>query len=144
MRNIYLSNERYKAALNHIKSQIEGGSELIAIDSTDIGDKYTHCSWGLCSCSIKQWPDKQDWMFDRTHELHYYSSKEKTPIEDTFVDAKYQEVGQHCPMDKDQSKETNPSGCFYRCKIFQDKLGNKIKDREEVVKLYEITIKKLN
>jgi hypothetical protein len=122
MRDIVLSNDRYIAALERIKKQIENGSDLISEDSNDIGNKYTSCTWGLCSRYREQWPDEEDWLSE---------------YNDKIVNSRYQDNGQHCPMDKDQDENSMAFGCFYRCRVFQDGL----RDREEAIKLYEITIK---
>jgi hypothetical protein len=122
-----LSKERYIAALKRIRNQILGGSKLEYEDSEVVGDKYITCSWGLCSNSQKQYPDKQDWFRPK-------------PLFDGRISALDNPEFSHCPMDSEQeSKETY--GCFYRCRIF----GAKKKDlpsREEAVRLYDITIAK--
>lgn len=118
-RDIYMANKRYKAALVRIRTQIENGSELVAKESAEMGDKYTHCSWGLCSGSPEQWPDKEDRLFD--HPL--------TTL--------YQKKGQNCPFDEKPDREFGPSGCFHSCRIFQN-LGNP-PTREEAIKRYLIT-----
>lgn len=120
-KNTYMSNERYKAALVRIRTQIENGSELIAVDSTTIGDKFTHCSWGLCSCSPEQWPDKEDRLFDRDYPLAIL----------------YRQKGQNCPFDEQPDREFGPDGCFRTCRIFQNR-GNP-PTREEAIKRYLIT-----
>jgi len=50
----------------------------------------------------------------------------------------YRTAGQHCPMDEDQYFETSPSGCFYRCKVFQR--GLRERDRNEAIARYKTTL----
>jgi hypothetical protein len=121
-RELRLPYDRYIAALKRILSQIKEGSKLEAEDSETVGDKYTTCSWGLCSHHKEQWPDKQDYLFP--------------PRGDGTVAVKYKGIGQNCPFDK--NKEAHPDGCFHRCRIFQD-LKNP-PTREEAIFLYEITL----
>jgi hypothetical protein len=119
-----LPQNRYLAALHRILAQIKNGSKLNAVDSTQIGNKYTHCSWGLCSTSKEQWPDKEDRLFPQDQPLAILS----------------QDKGQFCPFDQHQTRQSGPDGCFYHCRIFQNP-NNRI-SREEAIRLYEIQIEK--
>lgn len=118
----YLSHDRYIIALKRIREQIKNRSKLQYEDSDSIGDKYTTCSWGMCSMYKEQWPDKED-------RIRTFNSG--------LIDAKQQDTNQNCPMDSKQ--EGAIWGCFYRCRIFQN-LG-KLPSREEAIRLYDITIK---
>lgn len=131
--DIYLSDERYLAALKRIRRQIAGGLGIEAEDSTTPGDKYTTCTWGLCSKMPQQWPDEEDWLLDK-------------PIRG-MISAKYQREGQLCPMDRNLEPEARsefdgdyPSGCFYRCRIFKRKRGQRLPTRAEALKLYDRAI----
>jgi hypothetical protein len=117
----YLSHDRYIAALKRIKDQIINGSKLKYEDSNVTGDKYTTCSWGLCSMYREQW-EKED-------IIRKFNSG--------LVQTKQQDDNQPCPMDSKQEGEV--WGCFYRCRIFQN-LKN-LPSQEETVRLYNITIK---
>jgi len=118
----YLSHDRYIIALKRIREQIVNKSKLKYEDSDSIGDKYTTCSWGMCSMYKEQWPDKED-------RIRTFNSG--------LVDTKQQDTNQNCPMDSKQEGEV--WGCFYRCRVFQN-LG-KLPSREEAIRLYDITIK---
>ena len=120
-----LPQVRYIAALVRIKEQIKNGSELEAEDSDTIGDKYTHCNWGLCSGSVTQWPDKEDRLFPRDYPLAIL----------------HRTKGQDCPMDEKKGRKYGPDGCFYSCRVFQH--PNNPPTREEAIELYDIQIKKV-
>jgi hypothetical protein len=45
-------DERYLRMLREKRDQIAAGLELVAVDSETIGNKYTNCTWGLCSKEI--------------------------------------------------------------------------------------------
>lgn len=47
-----ITDERYLRMLEEKREQIANGIELVAVDSETIGDKYTNCTWGLCSKEI--------------------------------------------------------------------------------------------
>jgi hypothetical protein len=99
------------------------GLELRAVDSDTIGDKYTHCSWGMCSEDLEQWPDVEDHLFP-----------EEFPER---ISPKYLGPGQKCPMDRRTGGEG--WGCFYSCRVFQDGL----KDRAVALKLYDEELEKV-
>lgn len=120
-----LTFDRYIVALKRIREQINNGNKFEAEDSTTIGNKYTHCSWGLCSCNHEQWPDKEDHMFKRTI---------KQPLA-----VKYLSKRQICPFDKTNKQE--PEGCFHRCMIFQDRIDKLPNFKEKALELYDIKIK---
>jgi hypothetical protein len=139
-----LPHERYIAALERIKGQIESGLKLALDDSDEIGSKHTHASWGLCSGSAEQWPDAED---------HLWPDQFK---DEGRVAPLYRENYQFCPMDtrpfhtKPPSEMDLAQGCFYTCRLFNP--GNRpagkgqprdvfpSPTREEAVKLYQITI----
>jgi hypothetical protein len=108
--DIYLSDDRYLAALGRQRTRIEAGLPFFAIDDTTPGDKSTEASWGLCT---SDWPTK-----DRTR-----------------AGIKYRAKRHKCPFDADP--EPNPSGCFWRCRIFQ---GAVSPTQEQALDLYDITI----
>ena len=120
-----LPQNRYLAALIRIKDQIINGSRLKYDDSDAIGDKHTEASWGLCSGSKHQWPDKEDRLFPRDYPLAIL----------------HRTSGQSCPMDMQPDRKYGPDGCFYFCRIFQQL--NNLPTREEAIQLYEIQIEKI-
>jgi len=144
-RSLNLPHERYVAALERIKAQIEAGLKL-ELDNSDVtGDKHTEATWGLCSGSAEQWPDAEDhlWPDQFTNEGRV------APL--------YREDHQFCPMDTRPFHTKPPSeldlmqGCFYTCRLFNPNKGYKKQkgvttdvfdkpNREEAVKLYQITI----
>lgn len=127
--SIYLTLpwKRYLAVLKRIRNQIKNGSKLELESSTYLGNKYIHSSWGLCSGSTEQWPDKEDRLFPRSSPLAIL----------------HQEKGQVCPFDKRLDNHPYaPDGCFNHCRIFQH-LDN-LPTREEALELYESRIQKVN
>jgi hypothetical protein len=84
-------DEQYLWGLLRIRDIILGGCPLQKVDSTQIGNKYTHVSWGL--------------------EEDYGSRPKVWPI-----GIPRRMVHQYCPLDIGQEKHL---GCFYRCMAFQ-------------------------
>lgn len=122
-----MSDERHLAALERILEQIKGGLKLFFYDDTTIGDKSTHCSWGLCSENKEQWPDVED------HLWPYQFEKEGR------VAPLYRENHQHCPFDAIQNDDFR-SGCFYSCMIFQHNLrerGQAIIRYQQIINLFK-------
>ncbi len=123
MKNINLSDDRYLAFLKRMRDLIASGAELKYEDSEEIGNKYTHCSWGMCCGDKSGWPDPQDYLW---------------PDQPDRVDIKYSTKRQCCPLSRNQ---TESSGCFYSCMIFKPN-GEK-PTREQAIKLYDDKIKEV-
>jgi len=117
-----MSKERYVEAMRRIRSQIANGLALEKIDSNTPGERYMHCSWGLCSMNSEQWPDPED---------HKWPDQF---IEHGRVSPKHFEMDHECPFAGPQVVQPpNWQGCFYRCAVFQCGLT----DRAEAVELYD-------
>ena len=119
--NIYLSDEAYLRALERIKKSIENDTILETDDSDIIGDKHTHCTWGLCSNLKEHWPDPNDYLW---------------PDQPNRIAPKYRNKKQYCPLDAEKGKGKQ-GGCFWTCQIF--KFKNKLR-KETVLKYYEEAI----
>ncbi len=137
-KNLKLSHKSYVAVLERQLERIQADVPLQMEDSTEIGNKYTECSWGLCSDSKEVWPDPQDHIWPDEFIKHGRSA----PL--------YRDKGQLCPFDnqdkiRDATPKGEPSGCFYRCMIFKPgKLNGKrqtVPSRERAEELYQIRIK---
>lgn len=130
-RDINMPDDRHLIALKRIRQQIADGLELNSVDSNDIGNKYTHCSWGLCSGNKEQWPDAED---------HLWPHEFKTAGR---VAPKYQKNHQHCPFDSNQSDEFR-SGCFWTCMIFQGGLRDRntaLMRYDQIINAFELKVK---
>lgn len=125
MCNIVLPQERYIAALHRLRNLIKEGKELVAADSTTIGDKYTSCSWGLCSGEKEAWPDAKDHLWPDQF------------LERGWVAPLYRQKGQKCPFDS-RKDDGDGTGCFFSCRVFQRKL--KTPTREQALALYDEVI----
>ncbi len=123
-KNLYLPQDRYVAALYRQRDRIIAGLPFEMDDSDDIGNKYTHASWGLCSNDAEAWPDRDD---------HLWPDQ----FDQGRVAPKYRGERQPCPM---QTKGGG-TGCFYSCRIF--KHGTvKAGDCQKAIELYEEAIGK--
>ena len=123
--DLYLSDKQYLTMLEKLQTLIREGLKLELDGSDDIGNKHTHASWG--QCTEKNW-DK-DALF-----------REDKP----FLGSKQHAKGQFCPFDTKVPTEgnklrNNPSGCFYRCRLFQAKKGE-MPNREKALELYHVRI----
>lgn len=128
---IFMPQARYIAALERQRARIAGGLELVSFDDETLGQKATHCSWGLCSQDKGAWPDPLDHLWpDRF-------------LEDGRVAPKYMVEGQLCPFDTDQDthghvrERGEPRGCFYRCRFFQARTLGPAPDRRRALQLYD-------
>lgn len=128
---IFMPRERYVAALERQRARIEGGLELEYFDDTTIGQKETHCTWGLCSRDKEAWPDPIDHLWPEQY------------VEEGRVAPKYMVKGQLCPFDTDKNPPGHvrdpgdPTGCFYRCMFFQARKLGPAPDRRRALELYD-------
>lgn len=117
-----LTDEQYLGVLKRIRKAIAAGEALVAEDCTDIGNKYTVCTWGLCSDKLEYYP---------TPDLHTHPDM----LPSTYS-KKWVPPDRKCPMRK---KGIGPWGCFYDCRVFRGKKPN----REEAIKLYDDAIEEV-
>lgn len=116
-----LPHDRFVAALRRIRQQIADGLELEHEDSEQFGNKFTHCSWGLCSRNKKQWPDAEDHLWPGEF------------VQGGRVAPRYRTDTDECPFAGPQESKTSWVGCFCRCQIFQRKLPS----QEYALRLYD-------
>jgi hypothetical protein len=128
-RDLYLSAARYRAALERIRGLIAAGGPLVAEDSTTVGDKYTRCSWGLCSHERAAWPDADDHLWPDLF------------LEHGRIAPRYRQPGQRCPMDRREAPD-GFQGCFYTCRIFLPQKGEAPMSQEEALRLYDEQIRR--
>lgn len=124
---LHLSDARFLAALRRIRSLIESGVSQEAVDSTAPGNKYTHCTWGLCSKKRDAWPDAEDHLWP---DLFFKEGR--------FA-PKYTSRRQSCPL----REKAGSRGCFYDCAVFQAKNGQRPPTREQALALYDAAIAKM-
>jgi hypothetical protein len=124
MSNLYMPNDRYIAALYRQRDRIFSGIDFVADDSDEIGNKYTHASWGLCSNDKEAWPDAQDHIWPDQFEQR------------GRVAPKYRKQHQQCPI---KASGGNGSGCFYKCQIFKSRAVTR-NTRQKAIDLYDAQI----
>lgn len=124
-RDIYLSDDRYIAALKRQRDRIAAGLEFWKFDSDEPGAKDTQASWGLCASDAETWPEDADRLF---------------PTMPGRYEAKYRNPPHKCPMDGRDGVQGG-SGCFSRCAIFKRKV--RAEDREAAVARYDALIAKV-
>lgn len=99
-----MTDAEYLRAMANLKAFVEGGAALSGFDDDTVGDKDTQCTWGLCGDNRKVYPEPTMHLwpnqFPRRIAPKYLETRHRCPFED--------------PNGKDQS-----SGCFYRCRFFQ-------------------------
>lgn len=121
----YLPQNRYILFLERMLKRITEGLKLKYFDDDTIGNKSTHCSWGLCSEDREAWPDAQDHLwpdqFPRRIAPLYPRDKQKCPF--------------------DYREKHDGQGCFYTCRFFNPK-GRKKPGKAEAMELYQVTIRK--
>lgn len=122
--NPNMGEGRYQDALRRFRDKIEKGAPFDAEDSCAVGDKYTSCSWGLCSCrNAADWPDANDHLFPEDF------------VQRGRISPRYRDRDRACPL----GAATESQGCFYQCRVFQHRQPP---SREEVLKLYDELIQK--
>jgi hypothetical protein len=110
-RSIYLSDERYLAALERIRALIASGTvPFSAYDDTTPGNKSTACSWGLCSDDKEAWPDADDHLWPDQFTKH----DRVAPL--------YRRPHHRCPFDTRQNIGPSGNGCFYTCIHFHNRV----------------------
>ena len=117
--------------LVRLKTAVEN-EPLRAIDSNTIGDKYTHCNWGMCTDSKEVYHENRMHIFPASFD------------DDGRISALSPVEGTDCPMRKrnpDDSESVSISGCFYQCRIFNRKLKTPTKD--ETIALIDEKIREL-
>lgn len=123
--SINLSAIRFVAALKRQRERIASGLKLSKEDSDEPGNKFTTCTWGLCSDEKEAWPDAEDHLWPDQFE----SAGRVAP--------KYRGKGHACPM----SRGNRSDGCFYDCRIFQKRDGERV-TKEVALALYDAAIAK--
>lgn len=126
-----MSDELFLDALKRMKERIESGLSLVFWDDTTIGAKETHCSWGLCSIDKEQWPDPLYHIWP----LQYLKEGRIAVVD--------RQPTQFCVFDDDtkcNEFQDASSGCFWRCRIFQERFRP---TQIQAVELYDIRIKEL-
>lgn len=124
--SLKLSDASYKLVLVRLRDQIANGLPLKAEDSTEPGNKYTECNWGLCSEEKEAWPDAADHLWPDQF------------LKNGRVAPKYRKDTHLCPMDTREPsdrKEKLMIGCFYTCKVFRH--GNPRPTREQAIEWYD-------
>ncbi|WP_334033926.1 hypothetical protein [Burkholderia cepacia] len=119
---LYLSDERYIAALMRFRQRIVDGREYAAHDDDEPGAKSSGCTWGLCSEEPGDWEKPIDMLFPEMKHRH---------------SPKYREDRHLCPLDMRTPSQELMNGCFYTCRAFQRKSWRKPLEREAVIKLYD-------
>lgn len=127
-----LSKKLALEAFTNMRNLIQQGEPLKKDDCTDTGNKYTTCTWGMCTDSSKVYPKP---------EMHSFP---QDFVDDAYVSALEFPKGQHCPMrvvDPEAADETPLFGCYYECRIFGSHRRNPT--RAEAVDMYNAAITKL-
>jgi len=140
--NPNMGEGRFQDALRRFRASIAAGAEMDADDCTMTGSKYTHSSWGLCSCkNVKDYPEVNDHTFP---QRIVDDMENKYPV---LLSPRDPPKGAMCPMER-PPKPNDLNGCFYRCRIFNPKKGTlppgervaRPPTREEALALYDAMI----
>lgn len=122
----YLPPNRYLIALVRLREQIKN-KPLIFDDCELTGNKNTYCSWGLCCEDIAVYPERKDWIWPNKQ----LTSDKVDPLPFHNLPSLYMEdvkgIGQACPFEWNNTETDRLSGCFYRCRIFQEESINRKK-----------------
>lgn len=135
---------RYQDALRRFRARIAEGLALDLDDSDFSGDKYTHTSWGLCSCKdMKAYPDIND------HTFPVRIVEDMKSGFGVLLSPRDPPEGATCPFDRGLQKPDalNPGhqGCFFRCRLFRPVRGTlppgervpRPPNKDEALRLYD-------
>ena len=126
--NLYMSKNRYIAALKRIQDRIKSGTPLRHVEDITTGYKDQQCTWGLCVGDKESWPDAEDHLWpDR-----FLKSGLVAPL--------YLTATQKCPMDRRKLEDTDQNGCFYTCRVFTPKKGDSRINKDTALELYDTRI----
>lgn len=122
--------KRFLLALKRLRKHVEK-TPFMADDCNMTGNKYTHCSWGMC-CDVEAvYPDKQDYIWP----------EEKRRI-GGHVEPLEPGKKMLCPHDLRKVKTLN--GCFYTCAYNKEfKTGRGNPSRKEALKRIDDRIKQI-
>lgn len=117
---------QYLGALERIRGRIANGIPVGLDDSNFIGDKYTHCAWGVCTDSKEVWdkPELHTWP------MEFIEDGRVAPLTHPSK----------CPLDGRKGKSMQ--GCFYECLAFRPPKGF-VLTAEYALALYDGEIAKL-
>lgn len=118
--DLYLADARYLPLLERMRDLIAADLPLEYWDSTAVGAKETHNSWGLCSSDPIAYPDREDHLWPEEVARHA---------------PRYREKNQTCPFDRGQD---GSSGCFFRCSFFHPQ--GPVPDQSQALRMYESRI----
>jgi hypothetical protein len=118
------SRVHYLKVLKRFRDAIANGLSLRAIDNTTPGEKYTICTWGMCSEDPKMWPEPSE------HIWPYSFSKEGrvAPLDNDEYP---------CPLDRRKREQSDGNGCFYTCRRFKPRPKDPPLTREFALQLYD-------
>lgn len=108
---MYMTDEQYLKVLERIRYRIVLGEPFVFDTSDSTGNKYTHCSHGLCSMNPNHWPEVDEYLFPER-----FVPKPKPEFEsgrDLGAPIKYFEKHHVCPY---QEKVDPDRGCFWSCR----------------------------
>ena len=105
MSALYMTDAQYLKIMNNLKAFVNSGAKLSGFDDNTIGDKDTQCTWGLCGDNVKVYPDA---------DMHLWPKDFPKRIA-----PKYLQNHHRCPFENPNAKD-QISGCFYRCRFFQE------------------------
>jgi hypothetical protein len=101
----HLTDKQYKEVMERLAGVVKSGSiKLNGFDSDAVGDRDTQCTWGLCG---------ENPFVYHSADMHLFP--EQLPGR---LSPKYKEKHHRCPFE-DPLARNQTSGCFYRCRFFQ-------------------------
>jgi hypothetical protein len=112
----------YIATLKRMRDMIAAGRGLSYEDSTEIGNKHTECSWGLCDDTKDLWPDPQFYIW---------------PDQPNRIAPMHRLDAHTCPF---RQAKPSANGCFWSCMIFQSGKRNPLPTRDQALALYDAKI----
>ena len=121
-----LTKEQTLTILKKLRTAIAQGMPLEYEDSEQTGNKYTYCSWGVCTDSTE--------IYNKAEYHTFPKSFDENGRDSALSLAK----GVLCPILLERASDTESdklSGCFWRCRIFQHKF--KTPSRKKALELYD-------
>lgn len=122
-----LTEAQYLSALVKIRDRIASDVAIGLDDSNAVGEKHTHCAWGICTDSAKVWSDSATHIWP----MDFIEQGRVAPLD--------RPCSSKCPLDERWRYKASRVGCFYSCLAFRPPKGFTL-TTEHALRLYDTEI----
>jgi hypothetical protein len=148
-KKFYMTDAQYLNQLQRMRERIAHGEMLVIVNSEEIGEQFTHCSWGLCTGDIDFWQSDEllhpENPPKNTGHFEAQAGDFSFDVEMWFVTPKHRQHNHFCPFDRGADGSASSAwGCFDRCKIFHPRKDeDPVLPRENAVRMFDVHVNSL-